>query len=123
MRLGPVVAPLVLRVGHQRPVADLHRIGPAGDLDDRRRGARGRREVPGEPLGVDRRRGDDDLQVRPRGQQAAQVAEDEVDVEAALVRLVDDQRVRSRWISASRMPSVISLTSVFSPTRSVKRTV
>ena len=32
-------------------------------------------------------------------------------------------RVRSRWISASRMPSVISLTSVSSPTWSWKRTV
>ena len=30
--------------------------------------------------------------------------------------------IRSRWISASRMPSVISLTSVPSPTRSVNRT-
>ena len=36
--------------------------------------------------------------------------EDEVDVQAALVRLVDNARssARSRWISASRIPSVIS---------------
>ena len=64
-----------------------------------------------------------------RGQQLLEVAEDEVDVEAALVRLVDDQRVvlaqhRGRvCISASRMPSVISLTSVSSLTWSVKRTL
>ena len=51
-----------------------------------------------------------------RGQQLLEVAEQEVDVEAALVRLVDDDRVvaraasRSRWISASRMPSVMTLT-------------
>jgi hypothetical protein len=47
-------------------------------------------------------------------QQVLQVAEQEVDVEAALVRLVDDQRVvlpqlRVALVSASRMPSVISL--------------
>ena len=42
---------------------------------------------------VDRRRRDDDLQVRARGQQARDVAQDEVDVEAALVGLVDDERV------------------------------
>ena len=47
----------------------------------------------GEPLGVDRRRGDDDLEVRAAREQLREVAEDEVDVEAALVGLVDDQRV------------------------------
>ena len=50
-------------------------------------------EVPGEPLRVDGRRGDDHLEVGAAGQQLLEVAEDEVDVEAALVRLVDDQRV------------------------------
>jgi hypothetical protein len=49
--------------------------------------------VPGEALRVDRGRGDDDLQVRPLGQQLLEVAEQEIDVEAALVRLVDDDRV------------------------------
>jgi hypothetical protein len=44
-----------------------------------------------EALRVDRGRGDDDLEVGPAGQQPLQVAEDEVDVQAALVRLVDDQ--------------------------------
>ena len=47
----------------------------------------------GEALGVDRRRGDDDLEVRPLAFQAPQIAQHEIDVEAALVRLVDDQRV------------------------------
>ena len=42
---------------------------------------------------VDRRRRDDDLQVRARGQQARHVAQDEVDVQAAFVGLVDDERV------------------------------
>jgi hypothetical protein len=42
---------------------------------------------------VDRGRGDDDLEIGPGGQQPLQVAEDEVDVQAALVCLVDDQGV------------------------------
>ncbi len=46
-----------------------------------------------EAVGVDRGRGDHDLQVRPARQQLLEVTEQEVDVEAALVRLVDDQRV------------------------------
>ena len=71
-----------------RPVADLDRVGPAADLDDRRAA-----EVRGEPLDVDGRAGDDDPQVGPAGQQAAEVAEQEVDVEAALVGLVDDEGV------------------------------
>jgi hypothetical protein len=49
--------------------------------------------VPGEALGVDGRARDDDPQVGPAGEQPLQVAEQEVDVEAALVRLVDDDRV------------------------------
>jgi hypothetical protein len=47
----------------------------------------------GEPLRVDGGRGDDDLEVGAAGQQPLQVAEDEVDVQAAFVRLVDDQGV------------------------------
>ena len=50
-------------------------------------------EVLGEPLRVDRRRGDDHLEVGTAGEQLLEVAEDEVDVQAALVRLVDDERV------------------------------
>ncbi len=49
--------------------------------------------MPREALGVDGRRGDDDLEVGALRQDAAQVAEQEVDVERALVRLVDDDRV------------------------------
>src|SRR5262249_35585759 len=43
-------------------------------------------EVRGEPLGVDRRRGDDHLEIRALRQELLQVPENEVDVEAALVR-------------------------------------
>ena len=76
-----------------RAVAHLDRIGPAGDLDDRRRRALAVREVLGEPLGVDGRRGDDHLEVGAAGEEPLEVTEDEVDVQAALVRLVDDERV------------------------------
>ena len=76
----------------QRAVADLDRVGAARHLDDRHRPPR-RREVVGEPLRVDRRRGDDHLEVGPAGQEALEVAEEEVDVEAPLVGLVDDDRV------------------------------
>ena len=69
-------------------VADLDRVHPTGHLDDRRVV-----EVPREALRVDGRRRDDDLEVRPARQQLLEVAEDEVDVEAALVCLVDDDRV------------------------------
>ncbi|MCW0379314.1 hypothetical protein NB697_002160 [Xanthomonas sacchari] len=72
----------------QRPVAHLHRIGAAFNADHRRIV-----EMRGEARGVDRRRGHDDLQVRALAQQLLQVAEQEIDVEAALVRLVDDDRV------------------------------
>ncbi|MQM36937.1 hypothetical protein KBTX_00926 [wastewater metagenome] len=79
---------LVLVLAGEGAIAHLHRVGPPGDVDDRRI-----TEVPGETLRVDRGRGDDDLQVRPPGQEVFQVAEQEVDVEAALVGLVDDDRV------------------------------
>ena len=75
-----------------RAVADLDRVRPPGHLDDGRVDAVAG-EVAGEAGRVDRRRRDDHLEVRPARQQLAEVAEDEVDVEAALVGLVDDQRV------------------------------
>ena len=71
-----------------RPVAHLDGVGAPRHLDDRRVA-----EVRGEALRVDCCRRDDHLQVRPRGQDAPEVPEQEVDVQAALVRLVDDDRV------------------------------
>ncbi|WP_287879597.1 DEAD/DEAH box helicase, partial [Aquitalea sp.] len=50
-------------------------------------------EVCGEALRLDGRGGDDHLQLRALRQQPAQVAEQEVDVEAAFVCLVEDDRV------------------------------
>ena len=44
-------------------------------------------------MGVECGRGDDDLQIRPPGQNSLQVAKQEIDVETAFVHLVDDQGV------------------------------
>ena len=54
---------------------------------------RWRREVLSKSSRVNRGRGDDHLEVGPLGQQLFEIAEDEVDVQAAFVRLVDNQRV------------------------------
>ena len=50
-------------------------------------------EVPREALGIERGRSDDHLEIGPLRQELLQVAQQEIDVEAALVRLVDDDRV------------------------------
>src|SRR5699024_11905078 len=50
-------------------------------------------EVAGERVRIDSGGGDDDLEVRPTRKYLPQVSEQEVDVEAAFVRLVDDDRV------------------------------
>ena len=84
--LDPVA--VLVGLGGQRAVPGFHRVGAPGDFDDRRV-----IEMLAEALQVDGRRGDDDLQVRAARQQLLQVAEQEVDVQRALVGLVDDQRV------------------------------
>ena len=71
-----------------RAVADIDRIQASRHLDHRRLV-----EMLGKALGVDRRRGDEQFEVGPLGQQLLKVAEQEIDVQAALVRLVDDQSV------------------------------
>jgi starvation-inducible DNA-binding protein len=50
----------------------------------------------GETCRVDRRRGDDELEIAPFREQALEIAQQKVDVEAALVRLVEDDRVVRR---------------------------
>jgi hypothetical protein len=52
-----------------------------------------RRRSASRSAGVDRGRRDDDLEVRALRQQLLEIAQQEIDVEAALVRLVDDDRV------------------------------
>ena len=76
----------------KRPVALLDRVG-APRHQDHRGLAFGAGEMLGEAVGVDGGRGDDDFQVGATRQDLPQVAQQEVDVEAALVRLVDDDRV------------------------------
>ena len=51
--------------------------------------------MPGKFLGVDGGRGDDDPQVRASRQQLPQITQDKVDIQAALVRLVNHQGVIS----------------------------
>ncbi len=70
------------------PIAHLDRIGAARDLDHR-----GIIEMTRKSRRIDGRRGDDQLQVGPPLQQLVQIAQQKVDIEAALVRLVDDQGV------------------------------
>ncbi len=86
-------------MGHQRGqpserlIADGDGVGAPGDLDDRHGLVQRVLEVLLELDRVDRGRGDDELEVGPFGQQRGEVAEQEVDVERALVRLVDHDRV------------------------------
>ena len=89
-RLGHVHRLVVVLLGLEelRPVAHLHRIGAARHLDHRRAV-----EELREALGIDRGRGHDHLELGTRGDEALHVPQQEIDVEAALVRLVDDDRV------------------------------
>ncbi len=91
-RIGNRLVQAVVAAFLEGAVALLHRKTAALHIQHRRRPL-GRLEVARKALGVDGRRGDDHLQVRPPGQDLAQVAEQKIDVQAALVRLVDDQRV------------------------------
>ena len=72
----------------QRPVADLDRVHPAGDLDDRSAA-----ESPRELFDVDGRRGDDELEAGPPLEKQTQVPQQEIDVEAAFVGFVEDDGV------------------------------
>ncbi len=73
-------------------VAQLNRIQPTRDLDDRRL-ATIHLEMSREAFGIDRGGGDDQLQVGSPWQQLLQIAQQEIDIQTALVRLIDDQRV------------------------------
>src|SRR5690606_32371339 len=86
----------------ERAVTHLHRIRAPRYLDDRRERRLGIRrrsgcwrrcEMPRKRVHVDGGRRDDDLEIRPSRQQLLEITEQKIDVETALVRLVDDQRV------------------------------
>ncbi len=72
----------------RRTVAHLDRIGAAGDLQHGRIG-----KMLGEALRIQRSRGDDEFEIGAPRQQLAQVAQQEIDIQRALVRLVDDDGV------------------------------
>ena len=86
-------AVFALHLLHQRAVADLHRVGAAGDLDDGGGVALGVGEVLRERLRVNGCGGDNHLQIRALRQQPLQVPEQKIDVQRTLVRLIDDDRV------------------------------
>ena len=89
----------------ERAVTQLHRVGAAGDLDDRDLAHDLAALVGGEVLReahrVDRRGGDDHQQVGAARQQLLEVAEDEVDVERPLVGLVDDDGVVATQVAVA----------------------
>ena len=76
----------------KRTIADFHRKQPARYHQHRCRSVR-RGKVLRKAVGINRGRGDNQFQVGPARQDFLQVAEQKVDVQAALVRLVNDQRV------------------------------
>src|SRR5690606_19657939 len=87
-------------VGFRRgPVQDLHGVGAARHLHHGRVV-----KMAGEARHIDGGGGDDDFQIRAPGQQLLDVTQQEVDVEAALVGLVDDQGV-----VAGQVPVVLDL--------------
>ena len=81
------------RFNLQRTVTDLYRVGASGDLDDRGRFTIGVSEVRGEALWVNSGRSDDDLEIWPFRKKPLEVAQQEVNVEGALVGLVDNNGV------------------------------
>ena len=79
-------------LGLHRPITNVNRVHAARDLNDWRRFPVDG-EMLREPLGIDCRRGNDYLQVGALGQQLLEITEQEIDIQAAFVRLIDDQRV------------------------------
>ena len=74
------------------PITNLNRIGASADIDDRR-GLTVVREMLGKTFRINRCRGDDDFEIGTFGQNLAQIAEQKINVQAALVRFVNDDRI------------------------------
>ena len=81
------------KVGGQWTVADLDGVSTTGNLNNRDRLPTLLLKVVGKALGINGGRSDDDLEVAALGEQSAQVAQDEVNVEASLVSLIHNDRV------------------------------
>ena len=97
----------------RRPGGSGPRPDTAGRRLRRSAGLR-RAKCAREALGIDRGRRDDQLQVRPARQQPLQVAEQKIDVQrrscaSSMISVSYCRQQRSPCVSASRMPSVISL--------------
>src|SRR3546814_5902201 len=86
------------------PISHLHRMAAPLHVHHRRAA-----EVCGEARGVDGGRGDDHLQVAAPLQQLLQVAEQEIDVETALVGLVDDDGVVRSEEHTSELQSLMRI--------------
>ncbi len=78
----------VVGVFYHRTVTHFYRVSTARNLDDRRIV-----EVARKTFRVDGGRSNDHLQIRTTRQQLPQIAQQEVDVQAALVRFIDDDGV------------------------------
>ena len=74
------------------PVANFNRIQPARDFDNRR-GRSIAREMRSKAMRVDSSGSHYQLQIGSLRQQTLQIAEQEIDVQTALMRFIDDQRV------------------------------
>ena len=92
-RFGNRIVQIVVAAFLEGPIALLHRIGAPRHQQHRRGLVLGIGKVLGKTIRVDGGRGDDQLQIGPLRQDLLQIPEQEVDVQAALVRLVDDERV------------------------------
>ncbi len=92
-RHGPLpVGIAIVVVCLQGTVTQFDWISAAGNLDDG--GGAGRiTKVLSKPFRVDRRRGNDQLEIPALGKQLLQVTNQQVDIQRTLVRFVDDDCV------------------------------
>ena len=91
-RVGDGVAQVMLAAFFPRAIAHFHGKGAARH-HQHRCWPLAAGEMLGETVGIDGGRGDDDLQVGAARQDLLEVAQQKVDVQTALVGLVDDQGV------------------------------
>ncbi len=85
---NPTVQAAINSLIGQWPVTDIDRVTATCHVDDRRVVIKRR-----EAFGINRGRGDDDAQIRTFGQHAPEQAEQKIDVQTALMRLVNDDGV------------------------------
>src|SRR5690625_5423740 len=95
-------------------IADFYRIGAAADFDDGGGSACGVFEVVREAIGVNRGGRDDEFEIGPARQELREVTEQEINVEAAFMGLINNDRVvfaqfRVALDSAGRAPSGLTL--------------